>query len=708
MLGGVFISYRREDAAGFAGRIYDRLTRRLDPKSVFLDVDTIQPGLDFFDVLSEKLRVCDALIAVIGKNWNSSADKDNRRRLDDPDDFVRIEIEAALQRGIRVIPVLVDGATMPSREDLPDSLQKLRRRQAIEISHNRFDSDVERLTHALYLIEEELGQREMVEAERARKEGEGQEVAEAADEVRQVAEAEAARRANDERRVRETEVSLARRRSARTWRRPLLLLGLSAGAAALIAAWFLLTPFVRLRGNMQAIGPSVSPQQTQATSQQSSSDQNQSVSPNRPPVTVPQEQTLTPTEENQMGDRYLHGRGVEQDYAKAMEWYRKAADHGSADAQFNIGFLYQSGWGVAEDVEQAKVWYQKAADQGDAFAKAALQRLQTHAATTAPAPTAAVPQPAKPEACRAEPLAPVTSRAPNVLTAAEQCGLKPKDVFQECSDCPEMVVVPAGSFTMGSPENEPGRADNEGPRHDVRIAKPFAVGKFHVTVDEFKAFVRSTNYDVGSSCYGWSSKGYQPETGRTVLNPGFAQTGSHPAVCISWDDAQAYVKWLAAKTGAPYRLLTEAEWEYAARGQTQPGTYPRYFFGDSEADFCKYGNGGDQTILRNHMWYPWKPFPCNDGYAYTSPAGSFEPNAFGLFDMHGNAYQLVEDCYHGSYFGAPSDGGAWTGGACDKRVGRGASWQTDTRTNRAANCGDTTPSHRDNLTRFRVARTLAP
>ena len=206
MLGGVFISYRREDSAGFAGRIYDRLTRRLDPKSVFLDVDNIQPGLDFFDVLSEKLRICDALIAVIGKNWNSSADQDNRRRLDDPDDFVRIEIEAALQRGIRVIPVLVDGATMPRREDLPDSGQKLRRRQAIEISHNRFDSDVERLTHALSLIEEELRQREAAEAERAaREERERREVADAAraEEVRRKAEAEPLRRADEERQTRE-------------------------------------------------------------------------------------------------------------------------------------------------------------------------------------------------------------------------------------------------------------------------------------------------------------------------------------------------------------------------------------------------------------------------------------------------------------------------------------------------------------------------
>lgn len=222
VLGGVFISYRRDDSAGFAGRIYDRVAQRLDPKRVFLDVDSIQPGLDFFDVLSEKLRVCDALIAVIGKNWNSTADKDNRRRLDDPDDFVRIEIEAALERGIRVIPVLIDGATMPRREDLPDSLQKLRRRQAIEISHNRFDSDVERLTHALSLIEGELRERNATEAEAARQveaesrareaadaeriareERERQEAVAKVEDARRTTEVEAARRADEERRARE-------------------------------------------------------------------------------------------------------------------------------------------------------------------------------------------------------------------------------------------------------------------------------------------------------------------------------------------------------------------------------------------------------------------------------------------------------------------------------------------------------------------------
>jgi hypothetical protein len=157
--GGVFISYRREDSAGFAGRIYDRLVRVLGSDKVFLDVQNITPGVDFIEVLSERVGRCDVLLAVIGQQWLTISNADKQRRIDDPDDFVRIEIEAALARGIRVIPVLVDGARMPKGEDLPDSLRKLSRRQGIEISLARFDSDVERLSRALVMLQEELSQR---------------------------------------------------------------------------------------------------------------------------------------------------------------------------------------------------------------------------------------------------------------------------------------------------------------------------------------------------------------------------------------------------------------------------------------------------------------------------------------------------------------------------------------------------------------------
>lgn len=149
MKGGVFISYRREDSAGFAGRIYDRLVSRLESGRVFFDVDNIEPGLDFVKVLADRVGDCDALVAIIGEEWLTSAYNEHERRLDDPHDFVRIEIEAALQRDIRVIPVLINGARMPRPADLPDSLKPLVRRQAIEISHTRFDSDSERLTRAV-------------------------------------------------------------------------------------------------------------------------------------------------------------------------------------------------------------------------------------------------------------------------------------------------------------------------------------------------------------------------------------------------------------------------------------------------------------------------------------------------------------------------------------------------------------------------------
>lgn len=202
-MGGVFICYRREDSAGFARLIYDRLTHKLGQESVFFDVDNIPVGLDFVDILSDRVGKCEALIAVIGRSWASGVDDNNRRRLDDPNDFVRIEIEAALARKIRVIPVLVDGAAMPRPDDLPDSLKKLTRRQGIEISHSRFDSDVERLTRALSLLEEELRRREAEAAENARK----------AEEARQAADAERAARV--EREGREADEAAARAEQAR-------------------------------------------------------------------------------------------------------------------------------------------------------------------------------------------------------------------------------------------------------------------------------------------------------------------------------------------------------------------------------------------------------------------------------------------------------------------------------------------------------------
>jgi formylglycine-generating enzyme required for sulfatase activity len=214
----------------------------------------------------------------------------------------------------------------------------------------------------------------------------------------------------------------------------------------------------------------------------------------------------------------------------------------------------------------------------------------------------------------------LSPRSPAPLSVAEECALKSKDVFTECDNCPDMMVLPAGSFIMGSPSTEAGHHEAEGPQHAVKIAKPFALGKFHVTVAQFAAFARETGYDTGTKCTTYEGGRSGEHEGRSWRKLGFAQTGSHPAGCLNWYDAQAYVEWLSRKTGKTYRLPTEAEWEYAARA----GTRTRYFFGDGDTDFCRYGNGGDQTAKSKITGARgWITLPCTDGYAYTAPVGTF-------------------------------------------------------------------------------------
>jgi formylglycine-generating enzyme required for sulfatase activity len=308
--------------------------------------------------------------------------------------------------------------------------------------------------------------------------------------------------------------------------------------------------------------------------------------------------------------------------------------------------------------------------------------------------TAAVTLPSPPDAPAGDPCSMVAflSQCASPLTAALERELKPKDTFRECENCPEMVVVPAGAFTMGSPQSESGRYVDEGPQHAVTIGEPFAAGRLPVTLDQFAVFAKETAYASRAGC-SWR-------------NPGFVQEGSHPVVCVGWDDAKAYVDWLARKTGKPYRLLSEAEWEYAARGRTSPGTYPRFWFGNDEKGLCRYGNGADQKAKSEGAFIIGDPSPCNDGYAHTSPVGHYQPNAFGLYDMSGDAWQWTEDCWHGNYDGAPRNGSAWTTGCEDgSHVVRGGSWSDNPRDLRAAvRFKDPRPY----LIGFRVARTLVP
>lgn len=213
--------------------------------------------------------------------------------------------------------------------------------------------------------------------------------------------------------------------------------------------------------------------------------------------------------------------------------------------------------------------------------------------------------------------------------------------FRDCVDCPEMVVVPAGSFVMGSPANEPGFFEIEGPQRRVAV-RQFALGKFDVTRGQWAVFATATHRATVKGC-SWSPAGKTA----TWKDSGLPQDDTHPVVCITWADVQDYLRWLSARTGRSYRLPTEAEWEYAARA----GTTTAYPWGvKASHEQANYGSdkccGTGLTSGR-------------DRWVNTSPVGAFPPNAFGLFDMHGNVLQFVQDCFAPSYAGLPTDGTAY-------------------------------------------------
>lgn len=271
--------------------------------------------------------------------------------------------------------------------------------------------------------------------------------------------------------------------------------------------------------------------------------------------------------------------------------------------------------------------------------------------------------------------------------------------FKDCADCPELVVVPAGSFNMGSPSYETGRGGDEGPVHSVNV-KAFLMDKTHISRGQFSAFVNTTGYDAGNKC--WVFEGaWKERDGANWRNPGYSQQDNHPVACINWNDAQAYADWLSRKTGKQYRLPTEAEWEYAARA----GTTTARYWGDSPDPACGYANVGDQTLKSQVSGVTWETHNCNDGYAYTAPVASFKPNAFGLYDMQGNLWQWTADSYHENYNGAPTDGNEWQGDGA-KRVLRGGSWFNSPQLVRAAYRSSGGPAFRLYGNGFRLARTL--
>jgi formylglycine-generating enzyme required for sulfatase activity len=236
---------------------------------------------------------------------------------------------------------------------------------------------------------------------------------------------------------------------------------------------------------------------------------------------------------------------------------------------------------------------------------------------------------------------------------------------------PRMVVIPAGEYTMGSADSEPGRKANEGPSHRVRISYPFAVSKYAITVGQFAAFIKDSGHRIEpGACYFYKDAHYQNANACSWRTPGFVQGDNEPVVGISWKDSQAYAAWLSQKTGAVYRLLSEAEFEYADRA----GTTTAYWWGDDPLQACAHANGADRKTASDPQFTDWRVNGCDDGYVYTAPVDAFGPNPFGLYGMTGNAFTHIADCWNETYAGAPVDGSAWMTGACGQHVVRGGAW----------------------------------
>ena len=456
MGGNIFISYRRSDSQGVAGRLFDQLAKQFSRRALFMDVDTIAPGSDFVAAIDSHIAQCAVLLAVIGPRWLDAADEGGRRRLDDPKDFVQIEIAAALRRRVHVIPVLVDGAAMMHAADLPEDLQDLARRNGIELRHTRFTADAEQLMAAIKKVMPALGRRRLIV--------------------------------------------------------PASLLG--TAAAVLIAAFSGVLPIPGLR------------------------------------------QASLPKEGS--------GRS-----------------------------------------------------------------------------------------------------------------------FQDCTTCPELVVAPAGHFMMGAGPDIRENAPDEQPRHEVAFAAPFAVGRYAVTFAE------------------WDAAQLDPDWVRITERPlrkpddrGWGR-GHRPVIDVSWEDAEAFAKWLAAKTGKRYELLSKSEREYVTRA----GTTTLFWWGNEISP--KQANYDSSGL---------NPSDAASNAQKTLPVDSFAPNPWGLYNVHGNVEDWVEDCYRPNYDAAPRDGTARPAADCPPgdRVTRGGSWIADPSLLRASSRRRVSEKTRSSFIGFRIVREVGP
>ena len=374
---------------------------------------------------------------------------------------------------------------------------------------------------------------------------------------------------------------------------------------------------------------------------------------------------------------YEDGTGVERDLSLAFFWYRQAAEQGYVGAQAKLGEMYLRGHGARKDLAEAWVWFDRAAARGNESAatrRDELRRLlgkEILARLTGSDAPAAVPRQSVETGNQVQ----VQAQAPRVVPA------------------PEMVPVEAGCFEMGSNPAEAGRGGDEA-RHSVCV-RNFLISSYEVTRGQYAEFVSDTGHSTPDGCYSYGNGGWGLRAGRSWRDPGYPQSDDHPVACISRADALAYARWLSERRGGTYRLPTEAEWEYAARG----GTDTARTWGDDAGQACEWANVGDRTLLGHYSGWPWTIHPCADENVHTAPVGSYRTNRHGLYDMAGNVWEWTCSSYDAAYRGGElgCDSGGRNG------VVRGGSWSNSPRWARSAGRFENQTDMRLDLVGFRLA-----
>ena len=486
MAAKIFINYRRSDSESDARSIALHLQRIFGESNVFFDNSRFRPGDSFPKLLRDAAATCKVMLCIIGPGWLTASSDDGKRRIDDPTDWVRLEIECALAQGSRVtvVPVVVGGATLPRPSDVPESLRPLLERNAVFVSAAVFRHVIEGLERDLRPLVSNRRKFGVVGA-----------------------------------------VGVA-----------LLALGFGIGAYRMMS--------------------------TQPTSARWTGSKCMEVS-----ISGAQSRCIVP---------------------------------GSGES----------------------VW------------------------------------------------------------------------FKDCSDCPEMVVVPAISFTMGSPEDEPERPTVGETQIAIRIERPFAVGRYAVTRAEFEAFVRTTKHETQGGCHATTSFGWEQRADLNWKSPGFPQDDFHPVVCLNWNDANAYVQWLKETTNKGYRLLSETEREFVART-----ALPTPFWWGSTISTEQANYNGN---------YAYNHGPTGENRKGTVRVDSFISNPWGLYNVHGNVWEWTADCWNESNIGNPGTGEPRETGECNLRIVRGGSWFSKPSALRAAFRFKDEISDRSVNGGFRVARDLSP